>query len=273
MSTLEIISLTSTFIGVTALSVVFTIIYHSYARSTVAKIQSGERDNELIEDALSLENQKIKRNKNILSAISTTFFILFMLIIIPFFLFALVARTSGDKPVFGKTFMVVASGSMSAKNHANDYLVYNDLNDQFKKYDIIILDAVFSPDDLKQYDVIAYRNSSGVIVIHRIISISDSGDGVRFIMRGDANNANDDYAPEFTDVIGVYRGKLIGAVGAIVMFLQSYSGIVTIAALLYCLIMIDKVSKKIEKSRKARLERLLSESDVTPQKIIETEKK
>lgn len=259
MATLEIISIVATFIGATALSVVFTILYRSYARSAVAKIQSGKRDKELIDVALSSKNPKVKRNKKIFLAIKTALFILFMLIIIPLFLFAFVTRIAGDKPVLGKTFMAIASGSMSVKNQANDYLVSNDLNDQFKKYDIIILDAVSSPDDLKQYNVIAYRNESGVNIIHRIISVSESSDGVHFITRGDANDLNDKYSPTFSDVIGVYRGKRIGAVGIIVMFLQSYPGIITVVALLYCLVMIDRVSAKIEKCEAARLKQLLPE--------------
>lgn len=273
MSSLEIISIVATFIGVTAFSVVFTILYHSYVRSSVVQVESGKRDIELIDGALSDKSSKAKRNKKIFSAIKTTLFILFMLIVIPLFLFSLVTRIAGDKPVFGKTFMVVASGSMSVKNKANDYLVSNDLNDQFQKYDVIILDKVDSPNDLSVYDVIAYRNDQGVNIIHRIVSISGSGDGRRFTTRGDANNASDEYNPEFSDVIGVYRGKRVGTVGIIIMFLQSYSGIITVVALLYCLVMIDQVSKKIEKCESKRLNQLLSaiESDEFTAKSMRAE--
>lgn len=273
MSTLEIISIVATFIGVTAFSVVFTILYQSYVRSSVVQVESGKRDIELIDGALSDKSDKSKRNKTIFSAIKTTLFILFMLIIIPIFLFSLVTRIAGDKPIFGKTFMVVASGSMSAKNKANDYLVANDLNDQFQKYDIIILDKVESAGDLKQYDVISFRNDEGINIIHRIVSISGSGDGVRFTTRGDANNASDEYNPSFSDVIGVYRGKRIGSVGIVIMFLQSYSGIITVVALMYCLIMIDQVSKKIEKCESKRLNQLLSaiESDEFTAKAMRAE--
>lgn len=273
MSTLEIISIVATFIGVTAFSVVFTILYQSYVRSSVLQIESGKRDIELIDEALSDKSEKAKRNKKIASAVKTTLFVLFMLIIIPIFLFSLITRIAGDKPIFGKTFMVVASGSMSVKNQANDYLVSNGLDDQFQKYDIIILDKVDSPGDLKQYDVIAYRNDAGVNIIHRIVSISGSGDNVHFTTRGDANNANDDCTPVFSDVIGVYRGKHIGTLGIVIMFLQSYSGIITVVALIYCLIMIDQVSKKIEKCENKRLKQLLSaiESDEFTAKSMRAE--
>lgn len=258
MSTLEIISIVATFIGVTAFSVVFTILYQSYVRSSVVQVESGKRDIELIDGALNDKSDKAKRNKKIFSAIKTTLFILFMLIVIPLFAFSLITRIAGDKPIFGKTFMVVASGSMSVKNKANDYLVTYGLDDQFDKYDIIILEKVEAASDLKQHDVIAYRNNEGINVIHRIVKITGSGDSRLFTTRGDANNADDEYTPEFADVIGVYRGKHIGTVGIVIMFLQSYSGIITVVALLYCLIMIDQVSKKIEKCETKRLNQLLS---------------
>ena len=50
-----------------------------------------------------------------------------------------------------------------------------------------------------------------------------------------------------------YTGKSIPFVGLFVMFLQSYSGIVTIAAVIYCLLMIEWVGDKIYKARMARL--------------------
>lgn len=257
MPVLEIISIVATFIGVTAFSVVFTILYNSYVRSTVAQVQSGKRDIELIDSALCEKSKKSKRIKKIFSAIKTAIFALFMATVIPIFLFSLITRIARDKPIFGKTFMAVASGSMGEKNRANDYLISNNLNDQFKKYDIIFLDRVSSPDDLKLYDIIAYRNGDGVNIIHRITAIT-ADDAVKFTTRGDANNANDDYTPTFSDVIGVYRGVRIGTAGIVIMFLQSYSGIITVAALLYCLIMIDRVSQKIEKCQNERLAQLLS---------------
>lgn len=273
MSTLEIISIVATFIGVTAFSVVFTILYQSYVRSTVVQIESGKRDIELIDGALNDKSEKAKRKKKIVSAVKTALFILFMIIIIPVFLFSLITRIAGDRPIFGKTFMVVASGSMSFKNKENDYLVSNGLDNQFQKYDIIVLDAVSSPDELKKYDVISYRNDQGINIIHRIVSISGSGDSVRLTTRGDANNASDEFTPEFSDVIGVYRGKRIGTVGIVIMFLQSYSGIITVVALLYCLVMIDQVSKKIEKCEQKRLGQLLSaiESDEFTAKSMRAE--
>lgn len=261
MQALEIVSIVATFVGVTSFSVVFTILYQSYVRSSVVQVESGKRDIELIDMALNERSKRTVRIRKAGSVIRTVLFTLFLILIIPLFVFSVINRFAEDKPVFGKTFMVVASGSMSVKNADNGYLTTNNLHDQFDRYDIIILEAVSSPEELKQYDVIAYRNDEGVNIIHRIVAVSGSGDKVSYSMRGDSNNKNDDFHPTFADIIGVYRGTRVKFVGIVVMFLQSYSGIITIIALLYCLFMIDYISRKIEKCEKVRLEQLLSAID------------
>lgn len=256
MQPLEIISIIATFAGVACFSIVFTVLYQSYVRATISQVESGKRDIELLDAALNERSERTKKVKKILFIVRTSVFVLFLVMIIPLFLFSLITRIAGDRPIFGKTIMIVASGSMGEKDDGNDYL--ENLNDQIDKYDIIVLEKVESIDELKLYDIIAYKNKEGTNIIHRIVAINGSGDNVQFIMRGDANNVNDDFKPKPSDVIGVYRGKRIPLVGIIVMFLQSYSGIITVVALLYCLFMIDIVSRKIDRCETKRTNQLLS---------------
>lgn len=273
MSSLEILSIVATTIGVGCFSVVFTILYQSYGKSSIINTESGKRDIELIDAALNENSASYKRRKNVMSIVKTVLFSLFLIIVIPVLIFSLINRFVGGMPVFGKTTMVVASGSMSVKNQANDYLVSNNLNDQFAQYDIIVLDAAGSPAELKRFDIIAFRNDEGKNIIHRIVDVSGSGENTVYTTRGDANNADDDYQPKFSDVIGVYRGARVPAVGIVVVFMQSWSGIVTVVALLYCLIMIDVVYRKIEKTEEKRLKLLLEaiESDETNAKSMRAE--
>lgn len=262
MEFLEIISIIATFLGVTSFSVVFTILYRSYVASSVAQIEAGKRDIQIIDGALR-ERRKGKRRGKAGAVVKNVLFILFLAVVIPVFLISLVNRFAGDRPVFGKSFMVVASGSMSYANEENAYLEEQGLGDRFDKFDIIVLGAVSSPSELKLYDVIAYRNDQGVNIIHRIVGIEGAGEGVRYTTRGDANNASDEYRPAFSDVIGVYRGTHVRGIGVVIMFIQSWSGIITVVALLYCLIMIDRVSRKIEACEERRREQLMNaiESD------------
>lgn len=258
MSGLEIISIIATFLGVTCFSIVFTILYRSYVKSTVVQMESGKRDIELIDMALNERRKKTIRRRKVGSAVKTALFTLLVIIVTPLIIFSVINRVAGYRPIFGKTFIVVASGSMSFKNDVNEYLETNGLDNQFQKYDVLVLDKVKSAAELKVYDIIAYKNDKGVIIIHRIIRISGTGDGTEFTTRGDANSGDDEYRPQLGDVIGVYRGAHMRLFGIVVLFMQSWSGIITMTALLYCLCMIDRVSRKIENVEKKRLDQLFS---------------
>ncbi len=254
MTSAEIISLIVTIIGVFSFAAIFTILYKSYAASQIAELRSGKKDVELIDEVIYERQTKVKRRRKIFKIIRTTIFYAVMIILVPLFIFSLVNRIQKNVMMIGnKTMMVVASGSMSVKDEANDYLITNNLNDQFSTYDIIILEKVEKPSDLKLYDTVAYVNDKGINVIHRIREIKTNGS---YITRGDANSEDDAYNPKFDDIIGKYTGIKLNGLGMFVMFLQSYAGIITVVSLVYCLIMIDKTSEKINQVQDKRIKQL-----------------
>ena len=161
---------------------------------------------------------------------------------------------SGIAMVGGKGIIVVASGSMSERNNANDYLITNNLTNQFNTYDVIVLEDV-SDKTLKRYDVIAFVNDKGENIIHRIVGFTEDG---KFITRGDSNNGDDKFNPAKSNVLGRYTGKRVPYVGAFVMFFQSYAGMLTILAVIYCLIMIDRFTDKMHDAQDKRIEILAS---------------
>ena len=131
--------------------------------------------------------------------------------------------------------LVVASGSMSEKNEANGYLIENNLNNQFNTYDTIVIKKVRYESDLALYDVIAFVDSEGKTVIHRIIDIEFGTDGrIHYETRGDSNNASDKFRPCIDDIQGKYTGKKIPVIGMFALFMQSPIGIKTVVGLLYC---------------------------------------
>lgn len=266
MTSAEIISLIVTIIGVFSFATIFTILYKSYATSQINEIKSGKKDIELIDEVIYERQEKIKKRKMVTKIVKSICFYLALLIIIPLFIFSLINRFQNNITMIGnKTIMVVASGSMSKKNDANAYLNSNNLNNQFQTYDIIVLEKVENASDLNKYDIIAYHNDQGINVIHRIIEIEDG----KYVTRGDANDASDKYHPTFNDVIGRYIGKKIPSIGIFIMFLQSYAGIITIISLIYCLIMIDKISNKINMAQKRRIEQLEDAIDYIDELEIE----
>lgn len=250
MSSLDIIALIVTILAVASFSVVFTLLFGTYAKSVIQGYKDGKNDAELItefvKDKQKEKAAKRKRREVVKRVISSVL----MAFVCVFFILALVNKISGNATVVGnKTLMVVASGSMSEKNAKyKDYLSGHD--DQFPTYSIIVLEKVDSPEDLKRYDVIAYVNDKGVNIIHRIVNVNSDG---TYTTRGDANAESDSDHPPFDRVIGKYTGKYLPTIGVFILFFQSYSGIATILAVIYCMIMMDNRAKAMNDAREERM--------------------
>lgn len=270
MNSFEIIALLVTGVGVVSFAVIFTILYLSYAHSSVAELEAGKMDVELIEETIynNINNEKTMRR--IWHRTKQIAFYVAIAILIPFLVLSLISKlTTGVAMIGGKGMIVVASGSMSEKNPANSYLAF--LDNQVDTYDLIFVERVSDPSELGVYDVIAFTNDEGTNIIHRIVGIENTATGTRYVTRGDSNNADDSYKPTFEDVIGKYTDERVPLVGVFVMFLQSYSGIITLAAVIYCLIMIELVSDKIFKGQNARLEILKSSIDFEAERQFDDE--
>ena len=252
MNSFELIALLVTAVGVASFATIFTILYRTYAKSAVAEYEAGKCDVELIDETILSNIKNAKKHRRVLRRIKQALFWLLLILLIPFLLISVWSKiVNGVAMINGHGMIAVASGSMSEKNSANPYLA--NINNQFNTYDMIMLEKVESETELQLYDVIAYVNDEGVNIIHRIVGFQQTSEGVRFITRGDSNNADDEYKPSMDDILGEYTGKRIPYVGVFLMFLQSYSGIITVAAIIYCLIMIESVCNKIYDAREDRL--------------------
>ncbi len=260
MQSFEIIALVVSAVGVVCFAVIFTILYRSYAATSVAEIEGGQRDVELIERVI-LENLKnTKKRHRIIRRVKQVLSIAVVAILVPFLILAVISKAqNGVVMIFDKGIIGVASGSMSEKHKDNTYL--SNYDNQFDTYDLIVIEKVKSAESLKKYDVIVYTNGDGVNIIHRIIGIEYTDSGVKYVTRGDSNNQTDKYKPAFDEVIGRYTGQKVSLVGIFVMFLQSYSGIVTAAAVIYCLLMIERIGDKINRKENERLEFLSQNID------------
>ena len=270
MTSFEIIALIVSGVGVICFAVIFTILYNSYATSAISELEAGQRDVDLIEETIyrnAKNEQKIHRvyskTKQVLSIVAVCLLSVFLI-------FSVISKIqNGVVMMFDRGAIAVATGSMSEKHKDNAYLKTEKLNNQFNAYDIIMLEKVRNAADVKKYDVISYVNDEGINVIHRVIDIEYTANGVRFVTRGDANNATDTYKPTFDDVVGRYTGERVGYLGLFALFLQSYSGIVTIAAIIYCLIMIDRVGDRINRAELKRLDLLSSSIEFKRESVIE----
>lgn len=166
--------------------------------------------------------------------------------------------------VIGTAPISILSGSMSEKNHLNEYLFKNDLNDQFNEGDLILLDKLPEQDDLELYDVVGYFNSDGELVVHRIIGggyydeqnvfhyVDNLDDAENYIMRGDANNNSDSTYITYNDMYGIYDGYKIPYCGFVTQYLQSGFGIVSLCGIAGIIFSYDYYVDKYNKKYNAR---------------------
>lgn len=256
MNSSEIIAAVTTSVGVITFAVIFTILYHCFAKSSIKEINTGKRDIELMDEYIHSMQRSVKIRRLIWRGIKGLCYWGVLALLIPVFLFSIVNKVQGNVTmVGGKAVMVVASGSMSQKNEANDYLITHKLENQFNTYDIILLEQI-DPDELKQYDVIAFVDPTGKNVIHRIRDIEGEGASRRFVTRGDSNNTDDEPSVTAQNIIGRYTNVRVPSLGVFIFFFQSVGGIVTILALIYCLWMLDHYNGKMQDAEEERLERL-----------------
>lgn len=185
-------------------------------------------------------------------------------VVAAFFVYSLVNRfTSGVTMIGDKAMVVIGSGSMSQQNEANTYLKTNNLNNQFNTYDIIQIQKYKDVDQVKLYDVVAYRNDENIVIVHRVIEIKENDGTKTFITQGDSNNASDvgsqyKESLSYDRIVGYYTNFRIQGVGAFIVFLQSNSGIITIFCVLYCFGMYEYYSDKYQKSISKRTDFLLN---------------
>lgn len=229
----------------------------------------------LIEAKIDEVKANKKKSKKILKIVGKIFSYILLVGIIVIFALALFDRISnGTVMVNNQSLMVVASGSMSEKNKANTYLFDEDkqkaydLNNQFDTYDIIQIKKYGekgNKEDVELYDVIAYKSSQNIIVIHRVINmyLDNSGKVLGYITRGDANSSDDTsshYSQYLSkdNIIGYYSDYRIKSLGIFVIFVQSNSGIITFFAIMLCYIMYEVYSNKYTNALEKRTEDLMT---------------
>lgn len=269
----QLIALFVAALGVSCFTVVFSLLFINYRKFAVNEVKSGKRDIELIEEYFSENQASVKKRKKVLKIVKLVLYVVLMIFIFVCLVFALVVKFVDKLPVGTKTVMVVATPSMSSKNTENEYLFDEDLKkqydleNQFPALSLIFLEVV-SEDSIGLYDVVAYNHPDGRVIIHRIVRVEETETGTRYRTRGDANSTDDqkevtyNVIVNYDNIVGRYTGVYIPLLGAFVLFMQSMSGIVTVIALIICLIIFDRNSASIADARDDRTNYLLQVLDV-----------
>lgn len=253
-----------------ALCVVFTLALRHYTSLATQAAEAGADDPLLVHKALG-GSRWARALKKVLSWFWKAILGLVLLAALIAMAAAIYVRVSGNQFPFGdRTVMVVSSGSMSKKNPLNEYL--ENYDDQIDTYDAIVIERYENQEQVRKYDVIAYRSDDGTTIVHRIVDAVETPSGIQYVTRGDANSADDsgsfygEYLP-YSRIIGRYTGQRLPAVGFVVVFLQSPAGIMTLVALSYCFVVYDVLISKRDRIRAARTSFVLTQLNVSPKQV------
>ena len=181
----------------------------------------------------------MKTLKKCLKVLATIFLVL--LVTISVYTFAVTDIMKKDYVnVFGYTYFVVASGSMSGEIEVNDIVF------------------VKITDDVKLNDIVTYKSDDGAIITHRLISMKNNS----YVLKGDANNLADN---------PIKKDQIIGKVSLVVSpsFILKSIAVFLILFIFLALINFDDIVKKyIIRSDKSK-NKLPDDLFTSPKKVEE----
>lgn len=210
--------------------------------------------------------ERSKAHEKIMGAIGDAVYGLVIIVALVLAAFG-IFMASNDKPVFiGNTsYIVIQTGSMEEKNEDNDYLVDNHLDNQIEQYSLIGIDKVDSIADIKMYDVIAFYDYDGNIIVHRVVAIrtdEDTGE-ITLETQGDANNGSmtDEMSIGQDRLVGIWDGYQNYALGIIITYLRSTLGIIALCGFGVFLFAYSIADSKVDKAFQDRMLVIAKEKD------------
>ena len=202
-------------------------------------------------ETYEITKYRIKKKRTWVKVLKYTFSTLIVVILLGLIGTGLYFKISKTTPVInGTTYVTVLTGSMSEKHEDNDYLESMNLDNQIEQFALIGLSKVEDPKDIKLFDVYAYLDNHGDLIIHRIVKEEVIDNKTYYTFRGDANEISDYNLIEESDVLYKFNGYKNVPLGYIFSFINSIIGQITIAYILIALIVLDIYDSKKDKEYK-----------------------
>ncbi len=145
------------------------------------------------------------------------------------------------------------TGSMEEAYEGNTYLKDKGLENQITQYSMIGVEKV-NPEEVALYDVLAFKNTKGETIVHRLIRIDSTEDGYRYTFRGDANSGSASYetALKFDSILGRYNGFQNYGLGVAITYFKSTAGIIALSSTAVFLVAYEVSEELIDKEYKER---------------------
>lgn len=271
-------------ISLVCFAIVYICIFSFYYFNRKKCIENKLEDNEVIkildkdvEKYDKKKNKKLsfidtyykrKKRKKVGNIISNSIVGIFLVALIGFFVWATVMKSNDQTTYFGdKTYLVIQTSSMASINENNKYLKDGSIdskdrmNTRISQYAFIGIDKFKSEDQIKVYDIVAFRMDDKIIV-HRVYSIGEEKDGHKlFTFRGDANPASMSGEINVTSdrIVGVFDGYQNQVLGSIVIYIQSGTGLISVFAIAIVLMVYIFYYDRIDLRLTDRYEALMKE--------------
>lgn len=271
-------------IVVVTLSITFTALFTMYAKYKKKNIRNGHEDSEILNDLkkkYKIEDQKLnneneldlssdsvtkvslvdkinesKKKKLVSKTFEKIISNILLIILAVIIIFIITYRAQNNAFYFkDNTYIAVQTGSMETKNAYNTYLVSNNLNNQIMQYSLIGIEKV-DEKDIKLYDIIAFKNSEGDVIVHRVVKIEENNGKLLFTYKGDANTSSNiwELSLDSSSIIGRYTGFNSYLLGVATTYFKSSSGIVAVIAAFIFLMLYEVAEELIEQEYDARKE-------------------
>lgn len=271
-------------ISLVCFAIVYICIFSFYYFNRKKCIENKLEDNEVIkildkdvEKYDKKKNKKLsfietyykrKKRKKVGNIISNSIVGIFLVALIGFFVWATVMKSNDQTTYFGdKTYLVIQTSSMASINENNKYLKDGSIdskdrmNTRISQYAFIGIDKFKSEDQIKVYDIVAFRMDDKIIV-HRVYSIGEEKDGHKlFTFRGDANPASMSGEINVTSdrIVGIFDGYQNQVLGSIVIYIQSGTGLISVFAIAIVLMVYIFYYDRIDLRLTERYEALMKE--------------
>ena len=254
MTPFEIYILVVSIIVLVSLSSFFAFLLGYIYLLTSRLIDMGYWDQEII------DKYAFKRRHELIEKISKVISTVMCVLLSGMLIFSIILGVTENNVTKSlSSLKVVKSESMSEKHQNNEYLDEFGLDDQMQVFDLIVTNPLPKEEEIKLYDIIVYERD-GNLIIHRVVKIEEANDehpeGRLFYTRGDANKYNDDLPVEYGQMKGIYRGERIPFIGSFVLFMQSPAGIICLLLIIFSMIIMPIVDKRLEYLRSERYHRL-----------------
>lgn len=170
--------------------------------------------------------------------------------------------------IFDTAPLIVVSDSMTIQKDESG----NIISGAFNKNDLIFIKKV-DPTTLKEGDIITYVTKDGSIVTHRIFlkGTTEDKNASAFVMKGDYNTSIDQNPISYNQVVGIYRGRIVG-LGGVASFLQSPIGIIVVLGLPLALILVIDLIKKRKENQLANSKNAELETELAQLKAEKVQK-